>query len=191
MRVIAGKWRGRKLASLKGERVRPTTDRVKEAMFSILGPQLVGATVLDLCCGTGSLGIEALSRGARKVYFVDNSRQSLAQVHRNLEILNAIGEAATLCPAEAVRWFAAWEGPPLGEEWLLVSDPPYASGVAREILVRLLGRFDHGEPDGGRGFLGAVVEHDRKAPPAESRDSNPRVECRHYGGCGLTIVRPD
>ena len=62
MRVIAGRWRGRRLATLRGDRVRPTADRVKEALFSILGPELTGAVVLDLCCGTGGLGVEALSR---------------------------------------------------------------------------------------------------------------------------------
>ena len=185
MRIIAGKWRGRRLAPLKGDRVRPTADRVKEAMFSILGPDLSGATVLDLCCGTGGLGLEALSRGARQVYFVDASRHSLAQVQRNLDILEAPDEAAFLCQADAVKWFRDWPGPASGENWLVVSDPPYGDDTGRQILGLLV------EFAAQEGFRGAIVEHDRKTPPATPRDAGPRIEGRHYGSCGLTIVRPD
>ena len=185
MRIIAGKWRGRRLAPLKGEQVRPTADRVKEAMFSILGPELAGATILDLCCGTGSLGLEALSRGARRVYFVDDAHASLAQVRRNLDLLGAPEEAAHLCRAEAVAWFDSWTGPPPGENWLVVADPPYREDTAREILALLIARSV------GDGFRGAIVEHDPKDPPAVPQEAGPRIESRHYGGCGLMIVRPD
>ena len=185
MRIIAGKWRGHRLAPLKGEKVRPTADRVKEAMFSILGPDLVGATVLDLCCGTGSLGLEALSRGARRAYFVDDSPRSLAQVRRNLDLLSAPAGAAILCRAEAVAWFNSWDGPPAGEDWLVVSDPPYGRDTAQEILTLLVAR------SGGQGFRGAIVEHDRNDPPAVPAAVGSRIESRHYGSCGLIIIRPD
>ncbi|MBU8870278.1 MAG: 16S rRNA (guanine(966)-N(2))-methyltransferase RsmD [Gemmatimonadales bacterium] len=185
MRIIAGKWRGRRLLPLKGERIRPTTDKVKEAMFSILGPQISGATVLDLCCGTGGLGLEALSRGAQRVYFVDDSHRSLTQVRRNLDLFGALDGEAVLCKAEAVTWFLEWAEPPAGGNWLLVSDPPYSTDVAGEILVQLVDRAVN------EGFLGAIVEHDRHDQPVVARENGPRIECRHYGGCGLTIVRPD
>ena len=185
MRIIAGKWRGRRLVPLKGRRIRPTADRVKEAMFSILGPDLIGATVLDLCSGTGGLGIEALSRGAQCVYFVDDSSASLAQVRRNLELLGVPEEMAHLCRAKAVPWFRDWRPRPAGEDWLVVSDPPYKDETARELVALAIDRA--GEP----GFRKAVVEHDRNSPPADPRDTAPRVEIRHYGGCGLTIIRSD
>src|SRR5512139_301286 len=88
MRVIGGSARGRQLASFSGRDIRPTPDRVREALFSILyskrGP-LTGCTVLDLFAGSGALGIEALSRGARHVWFVDRSPQAIATIRQNLK----------------------------------------------------------------------------------------------------------
>jgi 16S rRNA (guanine966-N2)-methyltransferase len=185
MRIIAGKWRGRRLAALKGDRVRPTADRVKEAMFSILGPQLPGATFLDLCCGTGGLGLEALSRGAVRVFFVDESRHSLDQVRRNLEILGVSGDTASVHLGDAVQWFRQWPGSVGDEGWLVVADPPYLHTTARDILERVLDRA------GEAGFRGAVVEHDPKNVLVQPRDAGPQIESRTYGSCGLTIVRPD
>lgn len=184
MRIIAGKWRGRRLAALKGDRVRPTADRVKEAMFSILGPGVRGATVFDLCCGTGGLGIEALSRGAHFVHFVDAARSSLDQVRRNLELIGASGDSVAVHAAEAVRWFQDWPLPDGSGPWLVVADPPYAQDTAAVLLEQVLLRAD--EP----GFCGAVIEHDPKNPPTPPDDPDPRIESRTYGSCGLIIVRP-
>ena len=89
MRVISGSWKGRRLQAPAGDSVRPTTDRVKEAMFSILGSDIRDCQFLDLCCGTGGLGIEALSRGASSVIFVDSSRPTLAMVRENLDLCGA------------------------------------------------------------------------------------------------------
>ena len=77
MRIIAGKHRGRVLAEFAGKEIRPTSDRVKESLFQILAPRLAGARVLDLFCGSGALGLESLSRGAREAVFNDISAQSL------------------------------------------------------------------------------------------------------------------
>ena len=93
MRVIAGQWKGRRLLSPVGSEVRPTTDRVKEALFNILGPRVSGAEVLDVCCGGGGLGIEALSRGARRAVFVDIAPQCLDLVRRNLKHCGAADAA--------------------------------------------------------------------------------------------------
>ena len=86
MRVITGSARGRRLRTLEGMDVRPTTDKVKEAMFSAIQFQLPGSQVLDLFAGSGQLGIEALSRGAAHAVFVDQSPRSIAVVKENLEI---------------------------------------------------------------------------------------------------------
>ena len=88
MRVISGEARGRKLFALRGEEVRPTTDRVKEAMFSILHFNLQGSKVLDLFAGSGQLGIEAISRGAKICTFVDNSREAQKIQLQNLKLTN-------------------------------------------------------------------------------------------------------
>jgi 16S rRNA (guanine966-N2)-methyltransferase len=86
MRITGGKARGRYLASLKGKKIRPTSDRVREAIFSLIGQDATGFNVLDLCAGTGCLGIEALSRGATGALFIDNALQSLRLIKKNLAL---------------------------------------------------------------------------------------------------------
>ena len=89
MRIIGGKYRGRTLVPFKGRDIRPTSDRVKESLFNILAPEISGANVLDLFCGTGSVGLEAISRGADLVVFNDVSADSLGVLRKNLELLHA------------------------------------------------------------------------------------------------------
>lgn len=84
MRIIGGKYRGMKLAQFDGEEIRPTADRVKESLFNILAPEIAGAKVLDLFCGSGNLGIESLSRGAASVRFNDISPDSIKVLKENL-----------------------------------------------------------------------------------------------------------
>ena len=104
MRVIAGLYKGRRLFSPRDDSVRPTTDRVKEAIFSIAQPMIEDAVCLDLFAGSGALGIEALSRGASHVYFCDNSKESLSLVTQNLEHVGASPKSATLI---GMGWKAA------------------------------------------------------------------------------------
>ncbi len=85
MRVISGSARGTKLFSLEGNHTRPTTDRVKEAMYSIINFYISGSVVLDLFSGSGALGIEALSRGAKECYFVENDKSAMSVVNKNIE----------------------------------------------------------------------------------------------------------
>ena len=96
MRIISGKYRGRKLNSPQGREVRPTTERVKEAIFSIILPYLDEAVVLDLFAGSGGLGIEALSRGAKHVYFCDISEKSIAVIRQNVETLDVSSDVTLL-----------------------------------------------------------------------------------------------
>ena len=88
MRVIAGEFRGRKLTSLKGRKIRPTSDRIREALFSILSQKIDNALVLDLFAGTGAFGIEAISRGAAKSFFIDKSKEAIQVINKNIELLN-------------------------------------------------------------------------------------------------------
>lgn len=138
MRVISGAARGRKLQTLAGMRVRPTADRVKEALFSIiLSCQgiLTGTRVLDLCAGTGGLGIEALSRGAAQAVFVDNHRESAALISRNLTICGFIGQSRVVV-RDAVT--ALYELEQKGERFELVFlDPPYRMGITEQLLAVL------------------------------------------------------
>jgi len=92
MRVIAGKFKSRVLSSFEGKDIRPTSDRVKESLFGILTPLLYGSRALDLFSGSGSLGIEALSRGAKEVVFNDSSRESVELLKKNLKTLGIEGQ---------------------------------------------------------------------------------------------------
>ena len=134
MRVIGGSARGRQLAGFAGREIRPTPDRVREALFSILyskrGP-LTGCAVLDLFAGSGALGIEALSRGARHAWFVDRSRPAIDTIRQNLAKCG-LNDRATVIMAEL--WGAlpglAGDGP----FEVLFADPPYAAGHAPRLL---------------------------------------------------------
>ncbi len=97
MRVITGEARGRKLVTLEGEDVRPTTDRVKEGMFNIIQFELEGANVIDLFAGSGQLGIEALSRGAKHCTFVDSANRSIEVVKQNLKTVGFEKRASVFC----------------------------------------------------------------------------------------------
>jgi 16S rRNA (guanine966-N2)-methyltransferase len=131
VRVVAGAFKGRRLQTPRGSRTRPTADKVREALFSILGP-VEGLAVLDLFSGSGALGIEALSRGAAAATFVDSASGAVAAVRRNLAEVGADGEVVR---RDALRWLAGAEGP----YDLVFADPPYdlAARVAGSLTERL------------------------------------------------------
>jgi 16S rRNA (guanine966-N2)-methyltransferase len=135
VRIIGGRLRGRKLQTFKGSEVRPTADRVREALFNILGRQYMGANVLDLFAGTGALGIEALSRGAQTAVFVDNNFRSLDVLRKNLD------RCALLNCSRAIQWdiarsLACLNGYP--ETFNIVFlDPPYHCGLVPMTLRHL------------------------------------------------------
>jgi 16S rRNA (guanine(966)-N(2))-methyltransferase RsmD len=121
VRVIAGELKGQPLMAPRGWKVRPTSDRVREAIFSSLGDRVAGATVLDLYCGTGALAIEALSRGAQRAVMVDrDSRPALGNVER-LEL----GPRVELVRAEVGRWLAQSAQAQVGRFDLVFVDAPY------------------------------------------------------------------
>lgn len=181
MRVIAGNWRGRRLHAPAGDLVRPTTDRTKEAMFSILGPDLAGCLVLDLCCGAGGLGLEALSRGASQVVFVDTARSSLEATRANLKRCGAAGDSYRLECGEALAWLDRWSGPE-GARWILLCDPPYQSATAGAMMSFLTTR---NPPDR---LVRAVVEHGPRTPGTSPLPAG--WDTRRYGESRLAIFRP-
>ncbi len=123
LRVVAGEHRGRRLRTPPGRATRPTSDRVREALFSILGP-VEDLEVLDLFAGSGALGIEALSRGARSVTFVESDPRAAATIRANLD---ALGERAEIATRDALAWLRS---PPAGTAFdLVMLDPPYDSAV--------------------------------------------------------------
>jgi len=125
MRIIAGKYRGRKLKSPPSLKTRPTSDRLRETLFSILAPRIDGARFLDLCAGSGAVGIEALSRGAAHVIFVDHSRKMYALIEANLKLLDAaddLAEVVSKGASEFLRKHAKNEAEPFD---IVFFDPPY------------------------------------------------------------------
>lgn len=134
MRIVAGKWRGRRIDAPGDERVRPTGDRVREAWMSIVNPWLAGARVLDLFSGSGALGLEALSRGAEVVDFVEVSPKSIAAIRANAQTLGA-GPEAVIHRADALRFVEKLE--PHAYD-VAFADPPYDLGLASQIAERWL-----------------------------------------------------
>ena len=173
MRVIAGRYGGRHLQAPAGAATRPTSDRVREALFSVLGARVEGARVLDLFAGSGALGLEALSRGAERVTFVDSAPAALRVLRANLA---ALGADAEVVRADAVRWLRAASG---GERQysLVFLDPPYRQAATlgaelSDVLQAVLG------PDAL-----VISESDRRAPLELTM---PTTDERRYGD---TLIR--
>ncbi|MBN2574421.1 MAG: 16S rRNA (guanine(966)-N(2))-methyltransferase RsmD [Deltaproteobacteria bacterium] len=181
MRVTAGAERGRKLRAPRGANTRPTGAKVREAIFNILGP-LSPDAVLDLYAGTGALGIEALSRGARCATFVERDGRALAALHRNLRQFDLTSRARVmetsvtvalqrLCCEKSQRFSCVF------------LDPPYAAGEVEPVLALLSdGRvLDNGAV--------VIVEHDRRHLPPERVGALQLVDRRSYGDTGLSFYR--
>jgi RNA methyltransferase, rsmD family len=142
MRVITGSARGRRLNELKGYDTRPTTDKVKEGIFSAIQFEVEGARVLDLFAGTGQLGIEALSRGAQRAVFVDRRTDAVKLIRENLA-LTRLEEGAQVVCGDSMAYLNA-----LREKFdLIFLDPPYADDLL-ERAVAHIARFDILAPDG-------------------------------------------
>ncbi len=125
MRIIGGEYRSRVLASFKGEEIRPTADRVKESLFNILSPRLRGARVLDLFCGSGALGLESLSRGAREAVFNDLSKDSLLVLRKNIAALGVQSRSA-VSHYDYLQCLASLRG----TFDVIFLDPPYRTDYA-------------------------------------------------------------
>jgi len=130
MRIIAGQFGGRRLKGLKGAAGRPTADKVREAWFSIVAPELPDTNVLDLFAGCGALGLEALSRGARHVTFVENDWKALEALRANIDALG-VADRVTVCNANAVTFAAGCDA---GAFDMAFADPSYRTDHARRLI---------------------------------------------------------
>ena len=177
MRVVAGLYRGRRLVAPQGTATRPTSDRVREALFSVLGASVQGARVLDLYAGTGALGIEALSRGAASAVFVDSSPQAIAAVRANLQALGIDAPVHRMAASAALRPSpdrqAAYD--------LVFLDPPYrrAAGLGQELSEALPAVLAPGAR--------VVSESDRREP---LELAFPLADERRYGDTIIRIHEP-
>jgi 16S rRNA (guanine(966)-N(2))-methyltransferase RsmD len=141
MRVIAGIYRRRILKSLKGLSMRPTSDRLRETLFNVLGSNVAGSRFLDLFAGTGAIGIEAFSRGAAEVVFIENHPPAVALIRRNLASLH-IRSGATVLASDALRALeklaSRLRGEPTGYDFVFL-DPPYAAAKDYARVLEFLG----------------------------------------------------
>jgi 16S rRNA (guanine966-N2)-methyltransferase len=137
MRIVAGTFRGRRLQAPKGKEIRPTSDRVREAIFNIIGPAVLAARVLDLFAGTGALGLEALSRGASEAVFVDQSVNAVRLIRSNVELCGVQGRVSII--HESINQALCRLGD-RGEAFdLIFMDPPYGEGLVQKTLSGLGG----------------------------------------------------
>lgn len=180
IRIIAGAWRGRKI-TVPPEGVRPTAEKVREAWMSILQPSIPDARVLDLCSGSGALGLEALSRGAEHCDFVEKDPAVLKLLQQNIATLGAAARS-TIHKAEAVAFVTSLPAPEPGSAlpWTLVfSDPPYHQGIAEALLARWL----------SAPFATIfAVEHERDLVLPDPTNGA-SVDRRTYGATALTFYR--
>jgi 16S rRNA (guanine966-N2)-methyltransferase len=156
MRIISGTSRGRKLVTPKRDSLRPTSDRVKESLFNILGGEVEGKVVLDLFAGTGNLGIEALSRGAKRVIFVEKARQALRLIQTNVNQFG-LADRCEILPRDVNRAIGILKQ--RGECFdLILMDPPYEKGLIQRTLMKLNTHpISHADST-------LVIEHDRREP---------------------------
>jgi 16S rRNA (guanine966-N2)-methyltransferase len=187
MRLTGGSDRGRRLKAPRGLRTRPTAAKIREAIFNILGPPPEGA-VLDLFAGTGALGLEALSRGARKVVFVERDRHALAVLRQNLREIGAESRstviAADVCSGIRRLAVSISREDRFSEDrfsWVFM-DPPYASEVG-DILAEL------SDKDLLAGCAVVIVEHDKRHRPPPSIGGLFLTDHREYGDTELSFYR--
>ena len=179
MRIVGGQLGGRVLRAPAGAATRPTSEKVREAVFDILGP-IAGAPVLDLFAGTGALGLEALSRGAAHATFVDSARAAVTAIRGNLRALG-LDDRATVIAGDAVA-SAARHAPPA--PWRLgFVDPPYRSDLAVRAVAGLPAH--HLTADAV-----IVIEHDRHNAPPDLLGSLLRTDQRRYGDTLISFFAP-
>jgi 16S rRNA (guanine966-N2)-methyltransferase len=186
MRIIAGTYRSRPLTAPAGAATRPTSDRLRETLFNVLAPRLEGARFADLFAGSGAVGIEALSRGARHVTFVENAKPAIVTIRANLASLNILSgfRLDTREVSAALRDFSAPQPP---EPWdLIFLDPPYQAAHAYASILIKLGQFGATvlAPSGM-----VIVEHQRKLPRplAETYGALNRTRILEQGDTALSF----
>ena len=175
MRIIAGDAKGRRLFSPKGENLRPTSDKVKEALFNILAFRIVGASFLDLYAGSGSVGIEAISRGAKNVAFVEKNKTNILLLKKNLSLFPD-HHAIHVFEGTALHFLK--KNKDVFD--IVFIDPPYADGS--EAILQALGCYDKIPSDGL-----VIIEHFHKQTLPDMAGSLSFLKQYRYGGTALTL----
>ena len=174
MKIAGGNWRGRRIEAAPGSR--PTTQRIREAIFSIWQEGVTGCRFLDLFCGGGAVGLEAASRGASEVVFVDHDARAVEAATRNIEALGL--KSCTVRCLEIPRGLGAHRSSDLGRFDLVYADPPYDFEVSEQVLASIAGLLQGGGS--------AAIEHDRR----RELPSSPTLEAldrRQYGDSSVSF----
>jgi len=182
MRIIAGKYRSRLIRSPKDAEVRPTKDRIREALFNIIAEYVSGSDVLDIFAGSGAFGIEAISRGARSATFIDNEKACIATIEENLKSLGIEVDKASTLRMDAFKAIDKLcnEGKKFD---IILLDPPYYKDIAKKCLIKL------GERDILKPRCIIVVEHHKKdILPAETGNLT-SYRTAPYGDVWLTFYK--
>lgn len=183
MRVIAGQYRGRNLKSPPSMEVRPTSDRLRETLFNILQTRIEGVRFLDLCAGTGAVGIEALSRGASHATFVDKSRKSCGLVEANLRLCGVEADEYEVVASDAAEFVRRAARGERNETWDVVYyDPPYSSDYLP--VLEAFGA-DEGRLLTPEGIV--IAEHHTRTPPPETVGSLRRWRTTKQGDNSLSF----
>lgn len=183
MRIIAGEAKGRRLESVKGMGTRPTSDKVKGAMFNIIQNRIEGSLVLDLFAGTGNLGLEAISRGSRKAVFVEKDRKVISVLNKNRKALGYIDKTEVIA-RDVLKALTGLSKRDILFDIIFI-DPPYHKGY-NELVLDAVDRAEILQRDGI-----IIIEHDKNVLPAERVGSLVRFDLRIYGGTGISFYRKD
>jgi 16S rRNA (guanine966-N2)-methyltransferase len=179
MRIISGKYKGQQLTSFKADHIRPTTDRVKESQFNILQNHLENARVLDLFSGTGSLGLEAISRGASFVFFVDKNKKSIEILEKNIEKLK-IEEPFQILQKDIFSFLKSYSGEPFD---LIFIDPPFTEKMAHDVMAAI----DQSQVFAPHTII--TIESGRREKVEEYYTNLKRYDVREFGDKFLSFFR--
>jgi 16S rRNA (guanine(966)-N(2))-methyltransferase RsmD len=181
MRIIAGEFRGRRIKQPASKKVRPTKDRIREAVFNIIAPAVSGSKVLDLFAGSGAYGLEALSRGAEKAVFIEKETESVDSIKENIELLG-VEEDSEVITGDVFRKIKELNESKK-EFSLIFSDPPYSVGMAKKTLIKI-GHYDillHS------GII--IIEHNIEEGLPEAEGDLSLIKTRTYGKTSISIYQ--
>ncbi|NLI59985.1 MAG: 16S rRNA (guanine(966)-N(2))-methyltransferase RsmD [Clostridiales bacterium] len=183
MRIIAGRSKGRRIEPVKGSKTRPTSDKIKESIFSIIQGSMLNSVILDLFAGTGNLGLEALSRGACKAVFVDKDQNAIKTIIKNCQALG-YQEQSEVFRNDAARALTRLSKRDILFD-IIFMDPPYGKGY-EELLLTLISDNNILHTDGV-----IIVEHDVRTLLPDRVAHLYRSDLRKYGGTGVSFYRKE
>jgi 16S rRNA (guanine966-N2)-methyltransferase len=179
MRIISGKYKGHQLVSFNADHIRPTTDRVKESLFNMIQMHIDGARVLDLFSGTGNLGLEALSRGAESVQFVEKNRKSIQILEQNIKKLK-VDEPHQILQKDVLTYLKNYDGPAFD---LIFADPPFTEQMAHDVMLMAdVSKVFHSETL-------MMIESARREKILEDYPTLTRYDVREFGDKVLSFFK--